>query len=184
MKDIMKEKNEIIFLEGLPGVGKTTIACAIKQKNIDGVHTVDEIIVDLQEKTPVNQDIFIINDDKKINLYNSGTIVIDRGPISTLSYNETREMIDKSFSATNVKRWFENIKELYNKENVKVIYLTTNGEKYFLPYENSNDPYGSVQNQKLLEKNAIENCRKYVRNLRIIEYHQENMEEIIYEIIN
>ena len=184
MKEVLKKRNKIVFLEGLPGVGKTTIVNKIKQKNIRNVYTVDEIIVDLQEKTPVNQDIFIINDNKKINMYNSGTIVIDRGPISTLSYIQTRKIIDKSFSTMNVEKWFENIQKLYNKESVEVIYLTTKGQKYFLPFKNNSDPYGSIENQKILENITIENCKKYAKKLHIIEYHQKNMEEIIYEIIN
>lgn len=184
MEEVLKSKNKIVFLEGLPGVGKTTILNKIKQKNISNVYTVDEIIVDLQEKTPVNQDIFIINDNQKINMYNYGIIVIDRGPISTLSYNQTRHLIDKSFSNSNVEKWFKNIQELYNKENVEVVYLTTKGQKYYLPFKNNKDPYGSIENQRILENVAIENCKKYAKKLHIIEYHQKNMEEIIYEIIN
>ena len=85
MKNLEISDKKIVFLEGLPGVGKTTLINKIKKSNISNIHAVDEIIVDLKEKTPVNQNIFIINDNKKINLYKSGTIVIDIGPISTLS---------------------------------------------------------------------------------------------------
>ena len=184
MKCICKNQNRIVFLEGLPGVGKTTIVNTIKQRWDRSVHTVDEIVVDLQKKTKLNEDIYIINDNKKINMYNSGIVVIDRGPISTLSYSQTREMIDESYFPLNIKKWFDSIKELYNQENVKVIFLTAKGKKYFLPLEDNSDPYGSIQNQKLLEKITINNCKKYVKNLKIIEYYQENMEDIIYEIIN
>lgn len=34
----------IIFLEGLPGVGKTTIVNAIKKLNTKNVYVVDEVI--------------------------------------------------------------------------------------------------------------------------------------------
>ena len=33
MKEVLKKRNKIVFLEGLPGVGKTTIVNKIKQKN-------------------------------------------------------------------------------------------------------------------------------------------------------
>lgn len=63
------QKVKLFFLEGLPGVGKTTLVNALKLKQNKNIHTVDEIIVNLQEKTPINQNIFIVNDNKKINSY-------------------------------------------------------------------------------------------------------------------
>lgn len=184
MKNLEISDKKIVFLEGLPGVGKTTLINKIKKGNISNIHAVDEIIVDLKEKTPVNQNIFIINDNKKINLYKSGTIVIDRGPISTLSYNQLRAKLDESFSALEVEIWFKSLQSLYNQKNVKIIYLTTKGKSYFIPFENTKDPYGSIENQKMLEKISLENCNKVSSNLKIIEYHKENMEEVINEIIN
>ena len=102
MNEYGASESKIVFLEGLPGVGKTTLVNALKLKKNKNIHTVDEIIVNLQEKTPINQNIFIVNDNKKINSYCSGTIVIDRGPISTLSYNQVRAMLDKSFSKDDI----------------------------------------------------------------------------------
>ena len=40
---------------------------------------------------------FIKNDNLKLNKYNKGLIVIDRGPISTLSYNIVRHELESTF---------------------------------------------------------------------------------------
>ena len=65
-----------------------------------------------------------------------------------------------------------------------IYYLTTNGKEYYLPYNNKKDPNGSIENQKKLEKVVLDNIKKYSKNYKIIEYHKQNMEDIINEIIN
>lgn len=174
----------IVFLEGLPGVGKTTIANTIKKMNIPNVFVVDEIVIDLSEKTPINQDPFVRNDEIKLSMFDEGLIVIDRGPISTLSYNMTRSIIDKGFDSSKVVNWFNGIKDSLQYDNVSAIYLGNFGESYYLPFENAMDPYGSVDNQKLLEQVTISNCKQYLKNFRTREYHKRDMEAVINEIIN
>lgn len=175
---------KIFFLEGLPGVGKSTIINYIKKMNKANVHTVDEIIVEMEDKTPLEQDLFIINDNLKIQKYDEGIIVIDRGPISTLTYNIVKNELVEEFSSKEVIDWFNTIKGIFRQENVFIYYLTTNGKEYYLPYNNEFDPNGSVKNQKKVEEVAIYNIKKYAKNYKIIEYHKENMEDIINEIIN
>lgn len=175
---------KIFFLEGLPGVGKSTIIDYIKKMNNTNVHTVDEIIVEMEDKTPLEQDLFIINDNLKIQKYDEGIIVIDRGPISTLTYNIVKNELVEEFSSKEVIDWFDTIKGIFNQENVFIYYLTTNGKEYYLPYDNEFDPNGSIKNQKKVEEVAIFNIKKYAKNYKIIEYHKENMEDIINEIIN
>lgn len=175
---------KIFFLEGLPGVGKSTIINYIKKMNKANVHTVDEIIVEMEDKTPLEQDLFIINDNLKIQKYDEGIIVIDRGPISTLTYNIVKNELVEEFSSKEVIDWFNTIKGIFSQENVFIYYLTTNGKEYYLPYNNEFDPNGSVKNQKKVEEVAIYNIKKYAKNYKIIEYHKENMEDIINEIIN
>ena len=86
---------KMVFLEGLPGVGKTTIVNEIEKLNLPDVFTVNEIIKEnIINLTPQDQTDYILNDEMKIQKHCKGLIVIDRGPISTLSYNQTRRLID------------------------------------------------------------------------------------------
>lgn len=170
----------IVFLEGLPGVGKTTVINRIDELKLPNVYIIDEIVNRNISKDQID---FILNDELKISKYNEGLIIIDRGLISTLSYNQTRKIIDSSFDSNLVIKWFEKVKDVYN-ENTKTIYLTNNQTNYYLPYKNDLDPYGSSENQKLLESITMFNCQKYAKNLTIKEYYKDNLEEIINEIIN
>lgn len=175
---------KVIFLEGLPGVGKTTIVRSIKKLNIDNVHVVDEIINKVEEKTPINQISYFQNDEMKLAKYEKGLIIIDRGPISTLSYNMARSEIDKTFDAREAKEWFKQFIEILEDAHNQILYLTTNKKSYYIPFNNDMDPYGSINNQQVLEQITIANCKKYAKKVTIKEYHKENMEEIINEIIS
>lgn len=175
---------KIFFLEGLPGVGKSTIINYIANLNKDNIHTVNEIIVNIEDKTPIEQDLFIMNDNLKINKYDEGIIIIDRGPISTLTYNIARDELEEKFSSKQVIDWFNTIKDIFNQDNVFIYYLTTNGKEYYLPYNNEMDPNGSIKNQKRVEEVALYNIKKYSKNYKIIQYNKQNMEDIINEIIN
>lgn len=179
-----EKMRKMIFLEGLPGVGKTTIVNEIRKLNLKNLHVVDEIINKVDGKTPKNQLSYFLNDEMKLNRYTEGVIIIDRGPISTLSYNITRSIIDQSFDASAAKEWFNQFIDMLRDESNKVLYLTTNDQEYYIPFSSKWDPYGSLNNQRLLEKISIENCKRYVRNVKFEEYHKENMEEIINEIVN
>ena len=105
---------KIIFLEGLPGVGKTTIANNIKKIDRPGIHVVDEIIKeDIINNVSDDEKDYMINDEMKITKYEDGIIVIDRGPISTLSYNQARNIIDENFDSKPVIEWFKSVEYIY-----------------------------------------------------------------------
>lgn len=175
---------KIFFLEGLPGVGKTTIANSIKEKGIANVHVVDEIIKkDIINNVSDDEKDYMLNDELKIKKYDEGIIIIDRGPISTLSYNQARKIIDENFNAKPVIDWFKDVEYIY-KENVEILFLTNKGKKYKITSDNQFDPYGSIENQKLLESITLFNCRKYSNNVIIRDYYQDDMEDVINEIIN
>lgn len=176
---------KIIFLEGLPGVGKTTLVKTIKSMNIENVYTVDEIIKESIINTiSHNQDDFMENDDMKFEKYDKGTIVIDRGFISTLSYNETMKKINNSYDIDAIEKWFNNKKNIYQNDFVYTIFLTTNGESYQISRNDIGGPYGSIENQKMLEEITLNNIKKYCKNYKILEYHKQDMEGLIDEIIN
>lgn len=175
---------KIIFLEGLPGVGKTTIANSIKKIGRPDVHVVDEIIKeDIINNVSDNEKDYMINDEMKIKKYEDGLIVIDRGPISTLSYNQTRKIIDEKFDANPVIEWFKSVEYIY-QENIKIIFLTNKGKNFKITSDNQFDPYGGIENQRLLESITLFNCLKYSKDVIVREYYQDNMEDVINEIIN
>ncbi len=178
-------RGKIVFLEGLPGVGKTTILNTIKKLKLKDVYTIDEIIKeDIKNRVSDSEKDYIINDDMKISMINkNGIFVMDRGPISTLSYNQTKNIIDKDFDKNMVEEWFEKVKNIYFENHI-ILFLTNKGKKFSITSNNKNDPYGSIENQKLLESITLYNCFKYSKNVIVNEYHQQNIMEVIHEIIN
>lgn len=174
---------KLVFLEGLPNVGKTTILNLIKDMNLKNVHVVNEI----ENKNIMNningeQEQYIKNDELKLDKYKRGVIVFDRGPISTLAYNLASKEINKEFDAELVNKWF--LDNLNRFDDAYVYYLVRDDESFFLPYVDDNDPYGSVENQKLLDKITREIIDKYFVNKKIVINKREGVKEIIDEIIS
>ena len=168
---------KIIFLEGLPGIGKTTLINEIRKKKLPNVYVVDEIINEnILNNIRVNEQEFLLND------YMNGIIVIDRGPISTLSYSETKKIMDTNFNLDNAINDFKKYINIYRDS--KIVYLTNKGNSYSITVPNTNSPYGTIENQKLLEEISIYNSKKYCENTIVLEYFKKDMEEIINEIIN
>lgn len=172
--------NKIIFIEGLPGVGKTTIINNLR--NIKDVNVVDEVINTQSEDNRTKY--YLKNDELKFNLYKEGLIVFDRGFLSTISYEQTKKIINNDYDESIALDWFENYKGVYKKNNVTVIYLKRPNDNYYLPYEDDKDPYGSIENQKLLETISMYNLKKYTKNYKVLEYSFDKMAEVINEIIS
>ena len=181
------KKNKIVILEGLPGVGKSTIVKNITSYDKD-IITINEIVYNkIFENVNLYQEMYFHNDDLKMQkALDADKAIVDRGPISTLSYNQVRSILDENFdyNLKDTYKWFENYKNILNSDNVYVLYFTTEGKDYYIPYNNPLDPYGSKNNQEILEKVSLMNCKKYCKNLVVIKYNKQNMEELIYEIIN
>lgn len=171
---------KIVFLEGLPGVGKTTIINYLK--NNSNVNVVDEIINNKYDDNRTNY--FLKNDDLKYSLYDDGLIVIDRGFLSTISYEQTKSIINDDYDCSVALNWFNEYKKIYGNNNVFVIYLKRTTYKLYLPYNDENDPYGSIDNQELLEAVTLYNLKKYSKNYKIVNYSFENMMEVVNEIIS
>ena len=174
---------KIVFLEGLPGVGKTTILNEIRKKNLPDVYVVDEVInKNILENQVFSEVEFLRNDSLKVNQYSDGVIVIDRGPISSLSYAQTKNIMDVSCDISATLEEFPNYIDLLNES--KVVYLTNRGKDYSITSSDIRSPYSSIESQKILEEISIYNSLKYCENTVILDYFKENMEEVIHEIIN
>ena len=115
---------KIIFIEGLPTVGKTYLVNEIRKKNMQNVYVVDELInPDIKNAFIDSEDKFLKNDEMKVNKYNDGIIIIDRGPISTLVYNQVLHLIDNNYDASFVENWFKQFLDIYKSDNTYNYYL-------------------------------------------------------------
>ena len=119
----------------------------------------------------------------KVNKYKNGIVLIDRGPISTLVYNQVKHIIDNSYNTNDIEKWFEKFRDLYKNNNTYNYYLY-NPDKYSPSLDNKNNPFGSVDNLKLTHELTIYNLKKYSSNFKIIIYKKDNLKEVINEIIN
>lgn len=175
---------KIIFIEGLPNVGKTYLVNEIKRRNYDNVFIVDELInPDINNPFIDPEEVFLKNDEMKVNKYSDGIIIIDRGPISTLVYNQLNHLIDCSYDPTNVEEWFKKFIDLYNDKNTYNYYLY-NPNVYNPSLDDSTNPFGSVDNLKMTHEMTLFNLKKYAKNFKVIIYTKDNIDEVINEIIN
>lgn len=174
---------KLIIIEGLPGVGKTTLVNAIRNKNIKNLTIIDEIInKKITDEEIYTEDEFINNDIQKIKSIKDGIVIMDRGLISSFSYSQTKSIIDTSFDLSKANKLFAEYKDVLKE--AKVIYLTNHLEDVKITGQDLNSPYGSKENQELLENISLYNLKKYCNNYKVKDYYKKNMEELIDEIIN
>lgn len=175
---------KIIFIEGLPTVGKTYLVNEIRKKNIQNVYVVDELInPDIKNAFIDSEDKFLKNDEMKVNKYNDGIIIIDRGPISTLVYNQVLHLIDNNYDASFVENWFKQFLDIYKSDNTYNYYLN-NPDVYNPSFNDEKNPFGSVENLKLTHEITIFNLNKYAKNYKVFNYDKTNMEKLLNEIIS
>ncbi len=177
--------HKIIFFEGLPKVGKTTLINYIKNKNLPDVFVADELTTKKSRLESSNTFDFMENDVAKINSVKSGLLFIDRGPISTLSYNQTKMIVDENydFDIRKLKKWFAKFTSFFQQDNV-FVYLLKDQNYRFREGETPTNPHGTLENQKLMEQITFYNSKKYVKNLIVKEYSYNKMEKFADEIIN
>ena len=143
---------KIIFIEGLPSVGKTYLVNKIKEMNLQNVYVVDEIInPDIENPFIDSEDKFLKNDEMKVNKFDDGIIIIDRGPISTLVYNQVLHIIDNKYAATIVEEWFNQFLDIYKNDNTYNYYLNKKQELYKQD-EKTLSCYDAIKDLKNLSK--------------------------------
>ncbi len=175
---------KIIFIEGLPTVGKTYLVNEIKKRNLQNVHVVDELInPDIKNAFIDSEEKFLKNDEMKVSKYDDGIIIIDRGPISTLVYNQVLHLIDNKYDASYVENWFNQFLNIYKSDNTYNYYLNNPGI-YNPSLNDENNPFGSVENLKLTHEMTIFALNKYAKNYRVFDYDKKNLEGLLNEIIN
>ena len=143
------KKHRIIILEGLPGVGKSTITKSII--NFDpNIVPVNEIInEEIFDNVNLFQEMYFKNDNMKVQkARDSKKAIIDRGPISTFSYNQVRSILDKNFefydgNYGNTKTILEDLGEEW--KSVILSWGTEKFNEYFdcLFYLNIEEIYGA-----------------------------------------
>ena len=174
----------IIFIEGLPGVGKTYLINEIRKLNLKDVYVVDEIINDdINDLFNDAEDKFLRNDEMKVNKYNDGTIIIDRGPISTLVYNQVMHIIDEDYDLSFVEEWFKQFLDVYNSDNTCTYYLN-NPSVYNPSLDDENNPFGSEKNLMLTHDMTLLDLKKYAKNYKVFNYDKKNMKELIEELLH
>lgn len=174
---------KLIIIEGLPGVGKTTLVNEIRNRNIPNVIIIDEIVnKSIIDEGIYSEDEFIKNDIQKIQQIKDGIVIMDRGIISSLSYSQTKSIIDLTYDVSKANKIFLKYKHIL--ENCEVYYLTNMLNNVKITAEDIKSPYGTKQNQELLEHISIYNIKKYCKSYFIKEYYQQDMEKLIDEIIN
>lgn len=179
-------KMKVIILEGLPKVGKSTIAERIKGLDLENIVVSDELILPVCSTESATTLDFMQNDEKKLIEKPNTHLLVDRGPISTLSYNQTKNIvdIDYNFDFNILNSWFKKFIPFYQRNDVIVLYLKSKHLNYNLRYYDEKCPHGTKENQNLMEQITLYNCKKYVKNLVIREYSYEEIDEVISEIID
>ena len=174
---------KIIFIEGLPNVGKTYLINEIRKLKLKDVYVVDEIInEDIDDIFDCSEDKFLLNDEMKVNKYDHGTIIIDRGPISTLVYNQVMHLIDSKYDPSFVEIWFNQFLDIYGSDNTYTYYLN-NPSVYNPSLDDEHSPFGSIENLKLTHDITLFNLEKYAKNYKVFNYNKENIKELLNEII-
>lgn len=173
-------KKRIIFIEGLPNVGKTTLVAALKNRGFASVPELPESIATLGAATRNDdQKVYMQNDMEKFRLAKAehGMTLVDRGPLSTLAYNMARHALDKNYDVTPVVDWFGSRvqQQIYGRSDVLTVYLKG---KTLPSYNSSTDPYGSTANLAALENVTLQLLKLLPIEAIVIDYDYQNGESI------
>lgn len=102
-------KNKVVYIEGLPGSGKSTLIERLSLRFPD-LHTIGEYIDTTNSVDALNdgdETFFVRNDENKYKTarLKAGLCIVDRGHLSTILYNKAYEKI-KGQLPVDVDRWY------------------------------------------------------------------------------
>ena len=115
-------KSNLIVLEGVSGVGKTTIANKLFEKGWLYISEVDEH--HLAKK--YTEEYFVIAEEIKIKKYvnsKADKIIMDRSPISIVAHNYVRKQLKLDNSYNSLTNWFEEV--IKPIKDQKFVYIRT-----------------------------------------------------------
>lgn len=101
---------EVVYFEGIPGSGKTTITKLLAQAYPDIAVAIDEYIHPAGdiEVNPGDQRIFMENDELKYQTARNAakTALVDRGHLSTVLYTHAQNLIKGNQDLSYVDNWY------------------------------------------------------------------------------
>ncbi len=172
------KKNKIIYLEGLPGCGKTSTL----EKLSTEYTTLPEIFINGDVKEFHNlpsQTFFLKNDEQKQEKAEASktTVIIDRSPLSTLFFNLAKHEIDPSHNSSSVIQWFNSNIEPKISNNACNFILIDIPSELSLKRKNRdvnlNDPWANPYTLELIRMMFIERSKAYPSQFIVLDGEKE-----------
>ncbi|SRR5258706_3746579 len=172
------KKGVVVYLEGLPGCGKTS---TLEKLSTDYI-TLPEIFIngDVAEfhNLPI-QTFFLKNDEQKLEKseISEKTVIVDRSPLSTLFFNKAKHEVDPSHDSESIIEWFNNVIEpKISSSNCHFILIDIPANlslKRKNREVNLNDPWANPSTLELIRKMFIERSKAYPSQFVVLDGRKE-----------
>lgn len=158
----------IFLIEGLPGVGKTSLLSALSSKYqvIPEVLDTDQLS---EKHNKAEQDFFLVNDERKLRMGEQaiGTCFIDRSPLSTVFFNIAKFSTDIDHPIASILTWYEKMIRpvIFNPNSVfRLIYLDIDPKESLARRrleEIQNDPWRNLQSLYQIRNLYVSLSKRY-----------------------
>jgi len=162
-------KKKLVVLEGISGVGKTTIAKALSDHF--AWNYIPEII-DHNKSKKFTEEYFTIVEEIKIGMFTNSALinnVMDRSPISIMAHNYVRKMMDIKNLYDDLLGWFK--REIDPIKKKHFVYLRTSDydncikRKWGVNLENFPKEYEKIPGMKIwAQKESLIAFQEYYDN--------------------